>query len=98
MYGFRHGSTVRDGVCGGALSAALIVTFGVLVFHQDSATWAGGSASNIVTNTEAALAVIVAVCVLVVAACVAAAPQRRTDEPRGLRESDAEAQQVQRDD
>ncbi len=57
---------------------ALIASFGFVVFHEDPATWAGGSNSNIVTTTEATISVVVAVCVVVVGWAIAAAPPRRT--------------------
>lgn len=45
------------------LAAGLVVAFAYLVFHQDPATWStphgGGSSSNIVTRTEAAISLAV---------------------------------------
>ena len=63
---------------GVVLVAALIGSFGFVVFHQDPVTWAGGGSSNIVTTTEATISVVVVVCVVVVGWAIAAAPPRRT--------------------
>jgi hypothetical protein len=60
------------------LGAALLSAFAMLVFHQDPVTWStptgGGSSSNIVTSTEAAISLTVTLTV-VMASIVWSAPR-----------------------
>lgn len=65
----RNASIRADAVVVSAVVAAtLVVSFAILVFHQDPVTWStpdgGGSSSNIVTSTEASISLIVAIVVV----------------------------------
>lgn len=77
--GLAHGPSGRRWL-GSVLAATLVVSFGIIVFHQDPAEWSGptggGGSSNIITTTEATLSVVTAICVLVVAWAVAVASPR----------------------
>jgi hypothetical protein len=65
-----------------AIAILLVGVFGMLVFHEDPATWTtstgGGSSSNIITDTEIAVTVVV---VIVALAAAAFGPGRRGQVP-----------------
>lgn len=84
VIGGRPPPRVVTHTCGVAFAAALIGAFMIVVLHQDPATWAGGSSSNIVTTGEATMSVVVAVGGLIAATATAV---RSRSPVRGWRET-----------
>ncbi len=70
-------SSLRVHAIFGSLTAiALIMVFAIMLFHQDPATWDGGSSGNIITTTEATWSIVVSSAVVVIGAVIAVASRR----------------------
>ncbi len=71
----------RDLAVPALLALSLVTALAVLVFHQDPATWStpegGGGSSDIVTTSEAALAISATVAVVLIAAVRPVRPRSR---------------------